>query len=114
MGLAIAHEYGWDREIVDTATGPQDLPNFDTCTETQAFRGPAFRVGGAFVFPVHPNVQLTVSAMVTLGNFSKAKFSSDCEITGPAPGESEANIDKKGLHQQIFLGVGGDFVFGPG
>lgn len=114
LGLAIVHEYGWDREIVDTATGPEDLPNFDTCTETQAFRGPAFRVGGAFVFPVHPNVQLTVSAMVTLGNFSKAKFTSDCEITGPAPGESEAAIDKKGLHQQIFLGVGGDFVFGPG
>lgn len=114
LGLALVHEYGWEREIVDTANGPTDEPNFDTCTETNAFRGPAFRLGGAFVFPVHPNIQLTVSAIVTLGNFSTLKYTSDCEITGPAPGETEEKIGEKGLHQQLFFGVGGDFVFGPG
>ena len=113
LGLALIHEYGWDRDIVDTAPG--EAPEFVACTESRAFSGPAFRIGGAFVFPVHPNVQLTATAMATLGTFRTEKVTSDCRFDAAAPiGEVEQDVLDGELHQQFFLGVGGDFVFGEG
>ncbi len=113
LGLALVHEYGWDRDIVDTAAG--EAPEFSPCSETRAFRGPAFRIGGAFVFPVHPNVQLSAVALATLGTFSTEKVTSNCRFDGAPPlGEVERDISNGELHQQFFLGIGGDFVFGEG
>ena len=123
IGLALFHEYGWDRDIVDTDTARG--PSWDTCNETVAYRGPAFRLGGAFVLPVHENIQLTAVAVFTLGTFNTVKDTSNCQYTFPPEGqdparpvddrhETETSIGKKGLHQQFFLGVGADFMFGPG
>ena len=114
IGVALFHEYGWSREFVDSKT--MEEPNFSTCTETDAFSGPALRVGGTFVFPVHPNFQLTTSAMVTLGSFSLQKSSSGCVIppNTSARGETETDIRNRDIHQQIFFGAGADFTFGPG
>lgn len=114
LGLALLHEYGWDREIADIDATKD--PNFSSCTETVAYSGPAFRLGGAFVLPVHENIQLTASAVFTLSNFGTRKFSSNCVIppATESAGETESDINKKGLHQQFFVGVGADFMFGPG
>jgi hypothetical protein len=112
LGIALVHEYGWDREIVDTDS--ERLPNFDPCTETVAYRGAAFRVGGAFVFPVHKNFQLTVVAVATMGNFNTRQRSIDCRGLPEAPGETETDITDTALHQQFFIGAGADFLFGPG
>ncbi len=114
LGLALMHEYGWDREISDIDAGKE--PNFGRCTETVSYAGPAFRLGGAFVLPVHEHIQLTAVAVFTLGNFNTVKQSSSCVIPPDtsAPGDTEVDIEKQGLHQQFFLGVGADFMFGPG
>jgi len=119
LGLALLHEYGWDREIADIDATKD--PNFASCTETVSYGGAAFRLGGAFVLPVHENIQLTAVAVFTLGNFGKVKTTSNCVIPTEdpsdiekAPGETETQINEQGLHQQFFLGVGADFMFGPG
>lgn len=114
LGLALVHEYGWDREISDIDSGKE--PNFSSCTETVSYAGPAFRLGGAFVLPVHENIQLTAVAVFTLGTFNTVKGTSSCVIppATSAPGDVETDIEEKGLHQQFFLGVGADFLFGPG
>jgi hypothetical protein len=119
LGLALMHNYGWTRKIIDTNAA--DLPDFEPCQETQTFSGPALRVGGAFVFPVHENFQLSAQAMATLGNFNSVRLESDCDITrsneppvSPFEAESDIPSDARKLHQQFFIGVGGDVVFGPG
>lgn len=122
IGLALMHEYGWDRQVSDIDVS--QLPSFNECNQTEAYKGAAFRLGGAFVLPVHENIQLTAVAVFTLSNFGKLKTTSNCvyqvensdggieEIR--EPGETETDIAEQGLHQQFFLGVGADFMFGPG
>ncbi len=113
LGFALLHEYGWDRDLVDTDR--TQAPDFDACTESTAYSGGAFRIGGAFVFPVHWNVQLTATAVATLGTFRNQTLSSNCKIDGAAaPGDVEEEVKKTGFHQQFYLGFGGDFLFGPG
>jgi len=114
IGLALMHQYAWDRDIADIDATKE--PNFASCTETVSYTGPAFRLGGAFVLPVHENIQLTAVAVFTLGNFNKVKASSNCVIPPQttSPGDTEMDIEEQGLHQQFFLGVGADFLFGPG
>lgn len=123
IGLALMHEYGWEREISDIDVSKS--PRFDECNQTVAYKGAALRLGGAFVLPVHENIQLTAVAVFTLSNFGKIKTTSNCvyehDVPGQdepnvvaEPGETETDIAKQGLHQQFFLGVGADFMFGPG
>ena len=65
------------------------------------------------MFPVHPNVQLTASGLVTLGNFTKYTFESNCSFQKTGK-NVEGDVANTSLHQQFFLGVGADFLFGSG
>lgn len=103
LGVAIVHEYSWDRDFSFEFHAP--------CAMHESYRGPALRLGGGGLFPVHKHIQLTASGMVTVGGFNRNEATNNCVgIAGFDP--VKRNIKDTSTHMQLFLGVGIDLLLG--
>jgi hypothetical protein len=98
-------------DSVSQHTTLNDLPN---CSVTTTLSGTGGRIGGGVVIPVAPFLQLTPFAMVTAEKFDKRNVDipSRCGVVlvGSPPGDQ--TIQNQTLHTMLFLGLGGDFIFG--
>jgi hypothetical protein len=102
LGFALVHEYSWNRDFT-----------FDvhpSCTMTESYGGPGLRIGGGLQWPLHEHIQLTASGAVTVGSFTKHVMSNNCDL--PDFEGEDRNIKDTSTHQQLFLGVGADFLMG--
>jgi hypothetical protein len=86
-----------------------DLVAGETCDLSAS--GGAIRLGGGAVFPAFGFMHITPITMLTLGRFTQAtiKGGTDCSALLPSKNISS---DNQRTHGMLFLGVGGDFVFG--
>jgi len=98
-------------DSVSQHTTLNDLPN---CTVTATLSGSGARLGGGVVIPVAPFLQLTPLAMVTLETFDtrNVDISSRCGVPPDGFRQGEQSIQNRTSHAMLFLGVGGDFIFG--
>jgi hypothetical protein len=79
----------------------------------ESYSGPALRLGGGGLFPVHENIQLTATGMVTVGSFTRYERNTNCVgIAGPDVDKQRRDVKETATHMQLFLGVGIDVLFG--
>lgn len=85
------------------------------CSAEIAYSGAAFRVGGGLAIPVMRWLQITPIAHWTIGKYSDVEVSGDCpNIPIPGRNDNESGaVEKAGTHSLFFLGVGGEYLFGP-
>jgi hypothetical protein len=106
LGVAFAHQFSVDSAQVDR-----------DCTVRRTFSGTGLRLGGGANFPIGDLIHLTPFAMLTLGQFTtlKREFDGTC-LDAVLSGEGTENevdlTDGKNTHSLVFVGVGGDFIFG--
>lgn len=92
-------------------------PALANCTLKTTLSGTGVRLGGGMVIPVASFLQLTPLAMVTVEKFNNrtidAPLTCLAKLAGyGAPASGSHPIQNQALHTTVFLGVGGDFVFG--
>jgi hypothetical protein len=75
--------------------------------------GGAVRIGGGGFLPVLPFLNATAFAMITIGRFGSVDASGP-SCPGPLMVLSNRDIDSgdQRTHSSVFIGLGGDFVFG--
>jgi hypothetical protein len=102
IDFLFVHRFQVDQEL--HATG------FLGCNGTRQYEGPALRIGGGMNIPVADFLHLTPFLMASFGKFDKEKISTDCPgVTTPPEDIAE---DAQRSHSLLFVGVGGDFLFG--
>lgn len=85
------------------------------CTEKSTFTGNSFRLGGGVVVPVASYLHLTPVLTAQFGSyreFTHEASGAGCAPYGVKSQSYEFKDSDRGLHTLVFLGVGGDFVFG--
>jgi hypothetical protein len=84
----------------------------------RTFSGTGLRLGGGANFPIGDLIHLTPFAMLTLGQFTtlKREFEGVCDasVLGAEGTDNDVSLSGggKNTHSLVFVGVGGDFIFG--
>ena len=102
IDLLFLHEFATKRDF----SGPV----IAECSVTETYRGPAFRIGGGMNIPVADFLHLTPFLMATLGSFEEVEIDTDCG--GQNGGKLDIPDENQAVHGLVFLGIGGDFLFG--
>ncbi len=91
-----------------------DLVVGGKCTVKDSFSGPALRVGGGVNLPLETWFNVSPVLNLTLSQFQSrsTELSGSCGALSFPEGDVDIEGDQRALNYQVFLGVGGDFLFG--
>lgn len=114
VGFEFLHKMNVNRDV-------SGLPLTLACSMTQGFSGTALRVGGGAILPLNRWVRLTPMLTLSFSTFGSTDIVGDCLVedenmqsSAPEPllGQPAGDINPGSGHRFLFLGVGGDFLFG--
>ncbi len=108
LGFLVSHDYVLEREVIQS--------NGDQCSAKTTFKGAGLRLGVGGYIPLSSAISLTPLLSLTMGSTSSVESVGNIDQTGGAPAcraisrsETEEGTFN---HHEVFLGVGGDFMFG--
>ncbi len=108
LGFLVSHEYVLDREVIQS--------NGDQCSGTTTFKGGGLRLGLGGYIPLSSAISLTPLLSLTMGSTSSIESEGNIDQTGGAPScraiSRSETTEGTFNHHEVFLGVGGDFMFG--
>lgn len=84
---------------------------FDSCEVSISSKGPALSLGGGLSIPLGTSWSLTPFATAQMGRFEEQEIEEDCGLN--VPSSFDIPSDDQKTHGMLFVGIGGEFLFGP-
>jgi hypothetical protein len=108
LGFLVSHDYVLDTELIE-GDGTQ-------CSDTTTYKGGGLRLGVGGYIPLSSAISLTPLLSLTMGSTSSVVSEGNVDSSGGAPAciPISRQVTEEGTfnHHEVFLGVGGDFMFG--
>jgi hypothetical protein len=83
-----------------------------SCELTSTVRGPAFFAGGGASIPIGRSWNLTPFISYQWGTFEEVEVDTNCAGGHPLQGTRKIDKQRQEPHGMLFIGIGGEFLFG--